>query len=858
MRHLTIILTCVLQLMCLPLYSQQKGISIDMHDAPVEEIFNEIEEQTGYFFLYSKTILDAEWKTSLTVVDKDLAYALNSLFSGTGISYALQNRQIVLSKQEPKPDKATSTSLIDVNGAVQNENGVPLEGAVIVTPDGSAGTISDANGRFHLQVERGTPLQISLLGYVAQSVRAYPGEINVTLEEDTRLLDDIVVVGYGTTSRKNLTTSISRVETDNINKAANSNMSQLLLGRAAGLNATVSSAQPGGNVRLSIRGASNPIFIVDGIMMPSGSLEIGAGEIGVPNSIDRAGLAGLNPHDIESVEILKDAAASIYGIGAANGVVLITTKKGSSGRPKVELESNFSIVQNHKYLDMLDGREYMNFANMFSKENYLYNNKQGAYGETPYDGGWFPLFTPAQIEEAGTTDWQDYILKLGTIVNQNITVTGGSDAFRYYLGGNYYNYDGSVANAGMERFSLRTNISSQILPFLKLTAIANINQNDYNNSSVGSDAKNQGAHGSGALQAALAYPSYIPLKDENGDYSIYTNMPNPQAMLSINDRTKTSGYYVNFAADLDIIKDMLSFRGIYGTNRESGNRELYIPSDLYFGQMYKSRGHIGYSSRYNWTLEGTLNFSKMFADVVQVDAVVGMGKYMDGFSYLDVSYENAHDLINNDNIGAAEGPHYPVSGRGKNEKRSQFGRVSADILNRYVISATLRRDGTDKFFPDSKYALFPSVSIAWKLSNESFMKNISWMDLVKLRASYGETGIDELAAGALYGSYNPSDFYVKFDGNATTYIPYIQSGANYPDVTWTKTIMKNVGIDFSLLNDRISGSFDIFRNDITRLIAWIPLSPLGMYGGEHNQFRFQLGVGAYPLKIRHTLDRTFT
>lgn len=718
---------------------------------------------------------------------------------------------------------------MEVSGIVTDIHGSPLVGVNIVLVDSMTGVVSDRDGRFSIMAKRGMELQISYLGFLTETLIVDQSVVDVVLKEDTKWIEEVVVVGYGTTSRKNLTTAIASVKADEIPKSANSNMSQLLLGRAAGLNATVSSAQPGGKVNLSIRGAGSPIYIVDGVMMPTGSLEIGSGNLGVPNSIDRAGLAGLNPNDIESIEILKDAAASIYGIGAANGVILITTKKGTGEGVNVDVESSYSMVTNYNYLDMLSGPEYMNFANMFSKENYLYNNSQYPYGPNDFDNGWMPLFTPEQIRNASTTDWQQYVLKTGHIFNENITITGGSKKIKYYLGGNYYKYEGSVSNSSMERFALHTNISAQIFPFLKLTTIANINQNSYTNSSVGADTGNQGAHGAGSLQSALAYPSYLPLRDDAGNYTIFTNMPNPDAMQSIADNTKTNGYYVNFALDIDIIKDMLSIRGLYGYNRENGNRNLYIPSDLYFSQMYKSRGHIGYSQRYNSTMEATLHFNKTFWEILNVDAVLGIGRYLDGNNWMDVSYENAHDRINNEDIGSAEGPFYPESGLSKNEKRSQFARVSFDILDRYIISGTLRRDGTDKFFPDKKYAYFPSVSVAWKISSEPFMETLKWIGLLKLRASYGETGQDNLGT-AVYGFYIPSDWHIKFDNNGTTYIPYRKEGDDYPDVTWEKTVMKNIGLDFSVLNDRISGSFDVYRNDVTNLLGTAPASPLSMLG----------------------------
>lgn len=243
----------------------------------------------------------------------------------------------------------------------------------------------------------------------------------------------------------------------------------------------------------------------------------------MPNSINRSGLVGLNPADIESIEVLKDASASIYGIGAANGVVLITTKKGTETRPQITYEGNYSIVKNYPYLEPLSGEEYMNVANIFNKENYLFTNGMYPYGDKPFDNKWVPQFSPQQIAAAQTTDWLDCVLKDGSINNHNITITGGSKLLKYYLSGNYYKQEGTVENSAMERYALRTNISSQLLPFLKLTAIVNVNENEYTNSTSGGGG---GGNGYDAIQSALTYPSYLPIRGEDGKPTLYSNYPN--------------------------------------------------------------------------------------------------------------------------------------------------------------------------------------------------------------------------------------------------------------------------------------------------------------------------------------------
>ena len=803
--------------------AQNQRITIRQKQTTILSAFEEIEKQTNLKIAYNEKAIDVNKNISVDITDKTLPDALSDILKDTNMTFKIEGRQIMII-----PVITTNLSK-KYDGIVIDAKNEPIIGATVTVKDSKTGTVTDVDGKFSIETPVGSTFIITFIGYVTQEIKAdNQTNLYITLVEDTKYLDEVVVVGYGTMLRKNLTTAISSIKTENISKSAISNISQLLLGQAAGLQATLNSSQPGGSVNLSIRGSGTPLFIVDGIMMPYSSFEVGSGETQVPNYIDRSGLVGLNPSDIESIEILKDASAAIYGIGAANGVVLITTQKGSSRPPKIVYDANFSTVQNTSYLNPLNAQEYMNLMNVMNKEVYLLNNDQYPYGEKPFDNNWTPLFSAVEIENAQTTHWLDCVLKTGSISNQNISITGGTDKFKYYLGGNYYNYKGSVANAGMEKYSLRTNVSSQLFPFLKMTVILNINQNNYLNSTVGADA-GQGDHGFGALDAALSFPSYIPIKNEGGEYSIYRNFPNPEALLSINDRSTTNGYYTNISADVDIIKNMLAVKLLYGVNSENNKRSIYIPSDIYFNQMLKSRGNLGYGERMNQTMEATLSFQKRLGDLLSVDAVAGIGRYLENWAGMSTSYDNANDRINNDNLAAAEGPYYPASFRGANERRSQFGRASLDILDRYILSGTLRRDGTDKFFPDSKYAYFPSVSAAWKISNEKFLENLQFINLLKLRASYGKTGRDNLGT-SVYGLFSPAANYVKFDNNSTTYIPYLLSSANYSDVGWEKSTMSNIGLDFSILKDRISGSFDVYRNDNTRLLGSAPTAPLGMFG----------------------------
>ena len=548
-------------------FAQQEKVSINVKDVTLEAFFKAIEKQTDYSFSFRDSELDGKPLVTVKANDVSVASLLNTELAKADLQYALVNDKIVIT---PLPSAKPAVEEV-VSGKVVDSSGNPVIGASALIKGTTKGSITDVDGRFSVTVKKGDVLEFSSLGYSTFEYKVVGANRNleVVLEEDYEMLNEAVAVGYGTTLRKNLTTSVATVKTEKLSKAANSNMSQLLMGQAAGLRANISSTQPGGNIDISIRGGGTPIYIVDGIMMPSGSLEVGNGSIETPNSINRAGLAGLNPGDIESIEVLKDASASIYGINAANGVILITTKKGSEGAPKVTVESSYSFVRNSKYLEPLTTTEYMNFANVFNKENYLLNHEMYPYGPNEYDGGWSPVFYPDQIASATNTNWLDYILRPGYINNQSISITGGTKYVRYYIGGNFFDQQGTVINSGMRRYTLRTNLSAQVFPFMKINTVLNINSNDFVNSNA--DGGGAGGVGKDALQSALMFPPNYSVYNEEGQYMRYRSTANPAEMAMYNDNTKSTGWYANISTDINLYKDILVLRGLYGLNRESAS-----------------------------------------------------------------------------------------------------------------------------------------------------------------------------------------------------------------------------------------------------------------------------------------------
>lgn len=855
-----ILLTSVILLiLTIPAFARvSERISLSLKDVSMEKVLDRIEKASGYIFSYSISIVDLSPVISLDVKDATIDEVLSKVFEGTDITYSRTDELIVLSLR--KDDSAGSgndsaPAGCVVKGTVTDHEGEPLMGAVVMAK--GTGIIADtgSDGEYEITVDRGAQLEFSLIGYrTVVRTAERDGVMDVVLPDECKLLDEAVIIGYGTALQKDLSTAVSSIKVDKVSKVAATNMTSLIIGRASGVNGTLVSPQPDGKVNVSVRAGSNPLYIVDGIVMPNIPMDVSINSgTKLPDSIQRSPLGGINPNDIETIEILKDAGASIYGIDASDGVIIITTKQGTAGKPRITYEGSFTYSVRKKFIDMLDSKRFMTVNNVFSRENYLYANEMYPYGDRSYDGGWIPTYSEEQIASSKmSTDWVSKVTRSGYTNNHNISINGGTDKIKYYLSASYFGQQGIVVNSDMRKFIVRSNVTAQLFPFLNLNAVLNYNNNRYGNSSAGADS-GYGAHTYGSYQSSVYYSPLLGEKDASGKWSQYKNMPNPVAMLEVDDRSKQQTTYANFSIDADIIKGMLTAKVLYGFNSVTSNRSYYIPSDIYFNEMYRSRGEVGSLSRFDQTLEGTVSFSHKFGDYLKIDAVAGFGFYLKHQENQSIYYENGNDKIANDRVELAAGPFYPTTSKAGSQRRSQFIRANFDILDRYVVSLAFRNDGSDKFFPGKKYAQFPTVSAAWKISNESFMENAAWIDQLKLRASYGITGRDNLGT-SLFGLYTPNSVYVSFDN--ASYVPFYQSSKDSPYVTWETTRMTDAALDFAFLGERLSGSFDWFRYNETNLLSYAPESILSQFashpvnGGRYMRTGFDFSIAGRPLQTR--------
>jgi TonB-linked SusC/RagA family outer membrane protein len=751
---------------------------------------------------------------------------------------------------------AYAQQAITVTGTVlAKDDAVPIPGISVTVKKTTGGTATDPNGKFSIKTTVGATLVFSSIGYETQEVTVKYNQVTIILDVKKSNLNEVVVIGYGTTTRQNITTAVSKIDPKNIPSAANNSVEELLFGRAPGLKITQSSTQPGGGISVSIRGRGTPLFVVDGVLYPGGGLEPGNGSISGTDGVNRGGLAGLNPDDIESVEVLKDAAAAIYGVSASNGVVLITTKKGKAGRMNITYDGSYSTVKNQAYLQPLNATQYETLFDQLTIDQYLGSHAMMPYGVVAPTGVPTGPFTAAQIAAAGTgTDWLNEIFQTGTVNNHVVNINGGTDKTTYYFSGGYFDQTGVLKGSGVTKFTGRSNLSFKLTDRLTLNTNFTGSTNSYINSSSGGQTNGSGSQGFGIVQAALGYPTNVPIRNPDGSYYQFGVISNPVSLLDVSDNTIYHSLAANVSLDAKIIPDALTAHVLYGDNYESAARSFSVPSTVFYQQLNLQRASINNQNRENYTVEGTLDYKKdLFSKKLSVDVVVGMGQYKNTFSSVSSQGSGAPDSYGSTNLSAETGNLSITSNQTADTKRSYFTRASLTFMDKYLLTGSFRYDGDSFFFPQYKYASFPALSVGWKINEEKFMQNITAIDLLKVRASIGVTG--QTIGGTAYGFYANDGNGLFFSQGNTTYLTIADGQNDNPNLQWQKTINKNIGLDFGLFHDRITGSIDFFRDDITQLLTSTKSAPLSLFStiqvnsGHNFRQGYDIGINTQNLNI---------
>jgi TonB-linked SusC/RagA family outer membrane protein len=712
---------------------------------------------------------------------------------------------------------------IKISGTITDTGGEPVIGANVVVPGTTIGTASDMDGKFTLNVPEGSSLLISYIGYVSQTVKA-TDNLTVVLQDEVGSLDELVVVGYGVQKKRDLTGSISSIKLDDAPVATFSTISHALAGKASGLRVTQNSAQVGGGAKFRIRGETStgagnePLIIIDGFPVTSSSSDLsGNYSAGSTDNL----LESINPNDIESIEILKDASSTaIFGSRAGHGVIIVTTKRGKEGHTKVNYSGNFSVQNMKNGYDILDAQEFMQHRNAVDYEEFLQVNWQDVYAGyaaanngTPKPNATFtPTYSDAQIANAKTTDYFNEITRTGLQQSHNVSMTGGSNGTQYMASINYFDQKGVIKNNGMSRLTANINLDKQVSKYVKTGLSFNLSRNQYDNVSLG-DNENEY---SGVLVSAVRFVPYYPVRDANGDYSQSTEMaqvPNPVALLDMVDKTTKDRLLGSAYLQVEPVKDLI-LKAMLGVDRKYAKRKSYKPATTRKG--FTSSAIIDQEDKSDYLMDLTANYSKTFGDHSL--------SVLAGYSYQQFNTEGVYAdntdfpidgfLYNNLGMGAGAKPGVG-SWAEKSVLASYFGRLNYSFLGRYLLTATFRSDADSDFAPDFRWGYFPSTSIGWRFSDEPFLESITnILSNGKLRTGYGQTGNSNVG-NRIKDAYGSGDSYV-FGETSVKGVKVIRLGN--PKLTWETTSEFNLGLDLGFLHNRISVSADYYDRIISDLL----------------------------------------
>jgi len=732
---------------------------------------------------------------------------------------------------------AVDYQLTEITGKVTDDAGMPLPGATVQVKSTSIGVITDFDGNYTISVPQdGITLIFSYLGFIKQEILIDgQSNINVVMQADSESLDEIVVVGYGTQRRKDVAGAISTVETKELVLSSSSSIGDVLRGKVSGLQITQNSAQPGGGLDLQIRGAGSinasnqPLIVIDGFPITDFQ------QPGTGNRYDggtQSILNSFNPNDFETITVLKDASAtSIYGARAANGVILLTTKKGVTGKVQVEYSSSLSFQSYNDSFEVLSLQEWMELRNDASYENWAFINKIAPYSDRtleqaiadPVNGIPFTrYYSDDQIANASEgTNWLDLVTRDGMIQQHNLSVRGGSASTKYYLSGNLFEQQGVLKNSAFERASLRFNLDQKINDYVSFGMNLTKSRINNDNSQLGGDQ----FENSGIIRSALQYGPHIQSVDEFGGYPINSDNalePNPLSLLTITDEGVIDRTLTNFFMEIRPLKGLVA-RAQVGIDQGNTSRNTYLPRTTLWGALENGKASIANEKKDDQLFDFTLNYSKTFNDNHNINVLAGYSrqKYRSESSFLGNS-DFITDAFLWNNINAGAGTKVLSSTKSEDNIASFFGRLNYVFKERYILTTTVRRDGSSVFSKNNKFATFPSVAVGWDIAAEPFMESTKdKISQFKLRVGYGETGNADIGSNA-YAAYYAQPAYLNPDESIL--IGVFPSRLENPDLKWETTRETNIGLDFELFKGRLSGSLEVYNKNISDLLQLTPIN----------------------------------
>lgn len=818
---------------------QPPTVSVNLINVTLPTIFDQIERQTSYRFSYGESIIDDTKTYSISYWQRPLFEVLELFSKKAGFDYIVKQKQILIKRNKKKKEVIVTKSRQNeiIKGVILDENGNPLSGVNVLELGTDNGVISDFDGEFNIQLKGDNgKLVFSFIGYISQEVLVTASNMNIQMAIANTQLEQVVLVGYGSQRKSSVTGVVVKLEEEDFRKGVNTSADNLLQGKVAGVRVLNTSGEPGAGVDITIRGAGSirsgnrPLFVVDGVPLDNDNNLPAGPDSDIGRTASRNPLNFLNPDDIESIDILKDASATaIYGSRGSNGVIIISTKKGTKGTAKFNVNSYVGFAKVANKIDLLSAIDY-------AREN--------------------PQFI---VDPNTNTDWQDEIFRIAVTTNNNFSMSKGSDTGSFYASIGNMKQEGVIEESQFQRTSARLNVQESFLDNERLKTKINLTVSETKDDAV-PNSGSADARGELLTHTLYANPT-IPVFDENGELFTFQNDGsfNPLYLLSIhNDKTKTQRilgnietnfrifegfeYKFNFALDRSISERNTTFLpnlteieadgAYYQQNLESRNRLI----EHYFTYYQKFGNHI-FNALAGYSYQKFRNEGTTF-----------------GFNHLNDSGVPPSikplptDLSENFNGGFAQ----------KNELQSFFARLNYDFDNKYLITITGRYDGTTRTGQNKEYGFFPSVSLGWNIANEEFFRDSNTVTELKLRAGWGQTGNQEVPNKVTKASYsvNPSGGYIIDDGGEFIDAIQFTRTAN-PNLQWEVVTQTSLGMEFNLFNSKLYGTIDYFNKATTNLILQIPsISPSTTdiwinLDAEIVNKGFEMYLGSEILKTEH-------
>lgn len=792
---LFLILTSTFHLLATGTYSQTTRLSLSLNQTPIKQILKEIERSSEFHFLYNNELIDVERKVDIQVENELVNSILDMLFDSKVTKYAIYNKQIVISPAGmPLPQEA----LRKVSGKVTDQIGAGIPGATVAVKGASIGIITDSEGRFNLSIPADAKILVfSFVGMNGQEIAIENKKIfNVVLSEANTQLDEVVAIGYGTMKKKDVTGSVGSVDTKQLKEINVTRADQALVGKIAGVQISQSSGGPGDAPLVRIRGI--------------GSISAGAGPLYVVDGVPGGSIDALTPSDIESMDVLKDASASaIYGSRGANGVIIVNTKRGKLGEAKISFDSHYGWQQISRRPEFLTGKEQAQYAYYAIRNSNLDAGNDVSGDPSKWK---FPLPQPFNDVLNGTNtvnnDLLDHIFRTAPEKEFQVTASGGSENFKYSVSLDHLDQDGIILNSYFKRYSVRANFDAKLSKRLDLQF--NLNPSHTVRNIVPSAGTGAG-NAEQTTSQATAWITFFPAYKDNGDYNLIDQavsmtLWHPVAVAKeITNLQKDTRLLGNIKITYKITDD-LKFNVLGGVNLSNMGRMKFTPQLAAFvnnvatGSQFSTEG-------INWITEYTLDYNHTFG----LHSFSGLAGFTAQHDWQQSSSFTSNKYPNNlvPTLNAVSGI---ITGGTSNINEwsmlSYLARINYNYKSKYYATASYRTDGSSRFGSLKKWGVFPSFALSWRVSQENFLKNVSFLNELKLRASYGRTGNNNIGNYAHLATIN----YEKYPLGGAQNGGYSQAIIANPSLTWESQSQTNGGLDVRLFDRRLSFSVDYFHS----------------------------------------------